>query len=226
MAYTKIYRKKKAPVKRRRMTMRKSMVRQMPRLPTMSFTRTFWKENWAFSSVTTAGFWRQYTPSFGDLPNAAEYTALFDVYRINAVKITFRPRYDGFDANGTNPAGGVTDLPYLNTYVDPRTNTNTSGAYTAATFNTFVENANGRVKSRKAVAPYSVYWKPLVSVNSYTAGNPGEFKRCPWLSTANYPTVPMRLLNVFISNNNFSANIGVVSFDVFYTFYFQCRGAK
>lgn len=189
-----------------------------------SFTRTFFLENWVFSTVSTNGFWRQYTPNFAQIPNSAEYGALFDTYRVNAVKMTFRPRFNGADANGG--ATTTVSMPYLSWYVDPKSNTNATGTYSSSTMNTFLENCNGRARSRQFTRPISVYWKPLVAVNSYTAGNPGEYKRCPWLSTANYPTVPMRLLNVFLNDNNFANTIAGWTADVYVTFYFQCKGAR
>lgn len=190
-----------------------------------SFMRYFWKEDWPFNNASTSGFARQYLPSFNDLPNVAEYVALFDVYKINAVKISFKPRYTGADANGTSATNS--SIPYMAYYVDPESNYALTGLYTSTNFNQFCENAKGRVKERRLDKPFSVYWKPKVSVESYTAGNPGAYAKCPWLSTVNYPTVPMRMLNCFVHTENFvAATLGNWGVDVFYTIYFQVKGAK
>lgn len=203
-------------MKRRRIVRRRRMVRPM----VASFIRRTWAENWAFSTVSTSGFYKTYLPTLSALTNVAEYTSLYDLYKINAVKITFTPRWDGFDAGSAATVG--VNCPILSWYVDPYAYVGPTGTYSSATYNSFLEAANGRVRSRQMNKSVSVYWKPKV-LDSGVATN--QFKRCPWLSTANN-TQQMRQLFVFLHDANFANAIPGFSMDVEYTLYFQCKAQR
>lgn len=180
----------------------------------------FFLENWAFTTAATNGFYRYYAPTFSQLPNAAEYVALFDMYRINGVKLTFRPRFGGYDA-GTVAAPQMNAM-YISTFIDSQAITAPTGVYSSATYNTFLENANGRVKTRMATRPYDVYWKPMVQ-NDLT-GLAGGFRRTPWLRSDTGGAL-QRGVFVFVNDVNFS-NASTFSMDVFVTFYLQVKGNK
>lgn len=205
-------------LKRRRVVRRRRVFRGGPRA--QSFLRRTWKENWAFSNASVAGYWRVFTPTFSDLNNAAEYTNLYDLYKVNAVKVTFTPRWDAAEA-GTVAAPGV-NVPYLSWYTDPFSYTGPSGLYGSATYNSFLELANGRVKTRQMTKPISVYWKPRILDTSAVSN---QFPRCPWLSTSNV-IQPMRQLFAFMHDTNFAGAIAGWSVDVTYTFYFQTKASR
>lgn len=51
-----------------------------------------------------------YLPSAGDLPNFSEFTALYDEYKINKIKLNFECLFNGRDMNSTNPTSGTASL--------------------------------------------------------------------------------------------------------------------
>lgn len=216
------YRKKKPSYKRKRYT------RRLKRTPTtvgfgkpVSFKRTVYLSNWAFSSVSTNGFWRYNFMTFDAITNASEYKALFDQYKINGVKFQFRPRWSGADAQQTATPGQ--NMVYASIYHDPESDITPSGTYTSTTFNTFLENANGKVRTVKCDKPFSVYFKPAVPDSGMVTN--GRYLRSPWLSCLNASGLGHRGFHLFLNDANFSASSSI-TFDIIATVYFQMRGSK
>ena len=83
------------------------------------------------ATTNTIDFYRYYTFTVNQIPNWSEYQALFDEYKVNWFKYTFRPRYDSFAGNDTTDTTlpGVTNqsTTYLHTLVDPKTYITPSG---------------------------------------------------------------------------------------------------
>lgn len=219
--------KRRLKLRRRSRTKRKGIKRSFNRrkyLPRASaFKRTFYSFSWSPATTTTGDFWKYIELTASAIPSNGEYAAVFDQYKINGFKYTFRPRYDGFEGSNTtdttlpgvsNQAG--TMLHIIN---DPTSTTSPSGTYTVATLHTFMENGNVRTYSGNR--PVSVYVKPLIYdtvTGGSTSRRPGWI---PWSNTA----IPHRGFHVFTQDTNMTGVFGQ-AWDVYVTVYFQCRGMK
>jgi len=191
--------------------------------PVARFKRTFYTTTLTPNTASVSGFWQYSTISLSDVPNVSEYTALFDQYKINAVKVTWRPRYDNFAGNDTvdvtlpgTTAQGLTRVHIIN---DPDSTITPSGAYSAATLNSFLENGN--VRTYDGTKPFSVYYRPKIT-NSLTTGTNNI--RAPWIN-ASSPSVSHRGFHYFMQDVNLTGTFNQ-AFDIFVTMYFMCKNAK
>lgn len=86
--------------------------RRRPRIPrgmNNNNVHTF-KRSWylpANISVTTANVYGAYAFSLNDVPNASEFTTLFDQYRINSVRYKIMPRGSSAEAGTNNNVGKI-----------------------------------------------------------------------------------------------------------------------
>lgn len=227
-----VYRKRSYK-RKRPMRSRKRMNISRPRAVTryngasiVRMKRTFYYTNWVPSTTSTTDFWKYFQLTFQDLPNYAELTAMFDTYKINGIKLTLRPRYDGFAGNDTTdvtlPGTTAQGLTTVHVIKDPMSSTTPSGAYTKANLNTFLEN--GAVKSYTGTRPINIYYKPTIT--NLVEGSATNRTSAKWLSTGAVGiTVPHYGCHVFLQDNNLT---GVFNqgFDVFVTYYFQVKGLR
>lgn len=204
---------------RKRSSRKKSVVPRAisPAARGVSFTRSFFKESWAFSPASTAGFWRKITPTLNDIPNAAEYIALFDQYKITRIKITLHPRFGELGAATLNNQFYVTystDAKRDYTYTP-------GGTYNSANYNAYLEHMGQGHKTVPLLKPLSFSWKPTI-INDVGGGV--NMKTCPWLDTSD-SSVLQYGCHMFMHDYNFSAlNASTFGCDIQYTLYFQCRG--
>lgn len=215
---------------RKRRTTRRRAYRKRTRQSNAAFfsvKRTFYSGNWAPNTSTTAGFWRLFAPALSDMPSLSEYTALWDSFRIKAIKVTFRPRFDNFSGNDTTDTTlpGVTNQSGTRAFVivDPYTNTGATGTYTSTNFNLFLENGS-KVKCYEGAKPFSVYWKPTID-RSIGASVTGGRIKAPWIQTASGTTIPHYGFHIFMQDNAFAGTFGN-SYDIFYTYYMQFKSSK
>ena len=217
---------------RNKMRKRRRVFSRIPRAPRYSAVnvvrakRTFFLENWTPSTGVTSGFWRYYTPSLSQLPSAAEFQALFDMYKISAIKLVLRPRYDNFDGSNTTDTTlpGVTNQGGTNVHVliDPDSTTVVpTGTYTSTNLNTFLEN--GSVRSYTGNRPITIYWKPKVG----DAMALGESRVRPkWMGTSATPsTLIHHGVHIFLQDTNLTGTFNQ-SFDVFVTYYMMFKSLK
>lgn len=221
-----VIRKRSTTRKRKTRRSRKMTMTRVPRQGSMNVVRTFWYENWTPSTVTTANFWKYYAFRFSDIPQYTEYSAIFDQYRINAVKVTFRPRYDNFAGNDTTDTTlpGVTNQGLTTAHIinDPYSQLVPSGVYSSANLNIFLEN--GRVRSYTGVKPFSVYLKPTI-YETVSATNTARIKRAPFLMCQDGFNAAHRGFHIFLQDINLTGVFGQ-SFDVFYTYYLTLKGMR
>lgn len=188
--------------------------------------RTFWKENWTLSTVSTAGFWRYYQFILSDLPSYQELTAVWDRFRINAIKVTFRPRFDNFSGNDTTDTTlpGVTNQAgnMMHVIVDPYSNTVPTGVYNSSNLNTFLEQ--GGVKTKSGNKPFSVYFKPTINRYVGTTAQASRI-RAPYLQTSDSVNQTHNGFHIFAQDVNLTGVTGQ-SFDVFVTYYMSLSGVK
>lgn len=207
---------------------RKMMITRQIRskLPTLKVQRTFWLQAWAPSTASVPGYWQYWTTSPSQLPNASEYTALFDKYKVTSIKFTFRPRYDNFAGSdttdttlpGTTAQGGTN----MHVIIDPTSNVVPSGAYSSSTLNAFLEN--GRVRSYTGNKPISVFIKyPCVAEDSNGTSN-ARYQKAQWYST-NLMGVQHRGFHAFLQDTNLTGVFNQ-TFDVFVTYNILFKGMK
>lgn len=193
-------------------------------MPTLSLKRTFWYEYWSFGTATVDNFWRYYQPPMAILPNLSEYSALFDQYKINGIKITLRPRWTGFDGADTTSTASNKPLQSVHYIVDPLSQITRAGTYGASTFNTFCENGN--VKSVVGVKPINIYWKPMHNEDAGTGITNARLVGPRYLSFASATNVQQNGVHIFLQDPNFANAATGWGYDVFFTYYFQVRGMK
>lgn len=210
----------------RKVMLRKSRIRRrVPRnyiIPRLQCKRMSFSSTWAFGTVTTNDFWRYYTFTAGDINNFGDFSALFDEYRIRAIKVTFRPAYD----NVAIPiAAGAIVQPqaYAHINLDPESVVIPSGTYTSANMNTFLENSGVFTKTLRN--PFSIYFKPKVSDQLFGGGTASTVKKSTWIKTSE-TTVQHRGFHMFLQQNSFSTGNTNIKLDTFYTFYLDFRNLK
>lgn len=212
--------------KRRRM----SGVRKSTSVPrgikpqSLSVRRTFYNGSWAFSSLSTNGFWRYETFTLANLPNVSEYAALFDEYKINAIKVQYRPNYDSVEASATDAATAQTNNKLnVHTLIDQSSTTFPSGAYTGSTLNAFLEN--GAVRTRDGNKPFSVFYKPKMFQAVNNSGTAATVMPVTWCRTSDTAATHYGH-HVFLQFNNMTTTGITAKMDVFVTYYLQFRGMK
>lgn len=222
-----VRRLRKRVIRRRRAAPMGALTRSL-RPNKIALKRTFWLENWTFSTVTTNGFWRYYSFTLSQLPSLSEFQSLFDQLKISAIKVTFRPRYDNFSGNDTTDttSPGVTNAPgnYMHVIVDPKSLTTPSGLYTSSNLNIFMEQGN--VRTYQGLRPFSVYFKPMI--NQTVGAVQGMRRRAPYLlidPASGATGAPHYGFHVFQQDVNLTGT-SVQSFDVYVTYYMMAKGVK
>lgn len=190
----------------------------------VSFKRTWFDSAWPFSTVTTAGYYRVFRPSFADIPNSGEYVSLFDNFSITGIKITFHPRVSDVTVGATTTTAITSNQMYITMATDPETDPVIipTGLYSNTTYNYFLER-QAHPKTFKLDRPRSMFFRPKIAKDD----NNGREMRTPgWLSLQTSQNEPHSSLWAFIHDYNFSNTppngFGV---DIQYTFYFKCKGS-
>lgn len=213
------------PRKKARYT-RKAIIPRGIREPYLQMSRTFWKETWTPSTVATSNFWKYYTFLMADLPSFSDMTNVFDRFKINGIKVTFRPRYDGFAGNDTvdTTLPGVTNQGMCRLHIinDPASNVTPSGVYTSANMNAFLEN--GSVRSYSGSRPISIYFKPTVNVTTGGVAA-GRRVRAGWLQSTAGTSIEHNGFHVYAQDVNFTGVFNQ-AWDVFVTYYMAFKGLR
>lgn len=190
----------------------------LPRTPGMTFKRCVYDGTWTFGTAVTNDFWRYVEAPINKLPDIAEYATIFDEYRINAVKYTFRPRFDSNENGATNPPQS-----YAHVILDPNSTITPTGVFTQNNLNAFLQNGN--VKTYSCNRPFSVYYRPryYAEVSATTVGL--HSTRTGFLRIGDN-TIMHRGFHMFLQPNQMSsANVNLV-LDIHITYYVTMRGAR
>lgn len=181
--------------------------------------RTAYGGAWTFSTATTNDFWRYNSVTMGSFNNFAEYAAVFEEYKLCAIKQTWRPRYDSVNAPS---AVGTVAQPqaYAHIILDPESTTVPSGIYNTTNLNSFLEN--GKVRTKTLNKPFSVYWKPKTTT-PMTVGSKKVFS--PWLPTTTTTQI-FTGYHMFLQQNNLDTSNTNIVLDSYVTFYLMFRGQK
>lgn len=184
--------------------------------------RTYYNGSWTWGNAATSDFWRYYAFTTAQINNFAEIANVFDEYRINGIKVTFRPRYDSV----TNPsAAGTLTQPqaYAHILVDPASTLLPSGTYGSTSLNTFLENQGVRTKTLNR--PFSVYFKPKVQDQLLGGGTATRVVKPTYLKTTE-TGVDHRGFHIYLQQNAFATGNTNIVLDVFFTFYLSLRNLK
>lgn len=223
---TDVSRKRRSPRSQWRRKKR-AMVRNIPRGPRgamLTVKRTIYSTNHVFSTAATNGFWLYYEPTLGNgFNNISEFSAVFDSYKVNAMKMTFRPRFDNLAGPTTGATPMTTVMPYITTAIDPDSRLVPTGLYTNSTLNVLLEQGN--TKTRPATKDVSVYWKPKISTPT-NVGTGQMLRRPGWIDLQGGTNVPFRGVHVFFHTNAFATNPVDLQWDVFITWYVQFKNLK
>lgn len=195
--------------------------RKLPMAPTVSIARTQITGAWSVGTATVGDFWRTYSPTVaGSFNNFSEFAAVFDQYKVNAIKIKFYPRYNSIDANPTTLTNTTVKMV---TVVDPYSTLVPAGVYSATTANVLMEQSGARV--RDGLKPVTVYWRPKIAIPTNVGGGVTYVDSSKmWLNTTS-TAVPFLGFQALVATNNFSTPIGLV-YDVFVTYYATFRNLK
>lgn len=188
--------------------------------------RTFYMQNWNPNTASVDGYWKYFTFRLSDLPNYTELLALWDQFKISAIKVTFRPRYDNFAGNDTvdTTLPGVTaqGLTMAHVINDTGSQLVPSGAYNTSTLNSFLEQ--GTVRSYQGTKPFSVYFKPTVYM-TVSASATSRLIRAPYIMTQDGWNTSHRGFHMFLQDVNLTGTFNQ-SFDMFVTYYLRLKGLR
>lgn len=176
---------------------------------------------WTVSNVTTNDFWRYENPSAGLCNNFGELQACFDQYKVNAIKVTYMPRFGepAFPITGNTPM--TTRRIFATIVKDPESQLVPAGTYTYSQLNTLRENGGYTVSAHK---PFSVYYKPKVAINS-AVGSALIYKSAPWMSTDSTST-GFRGFHIFFHQEGMGTTFTDVEYDRMYTFYMELKNPR
>lgn len=149
-----------------------------------------------------------------DLPNASEFTDLFDSYRINGVRVELKPRFNSVDVSNAGMAP-------IYTVIDRNDNAYLTSVDEALQYET--------CKVHKMTQNIKRYFKPSIlstaySLNSETTLGLQLWNR--WISTSTIDggdTIAYLGLKLFTPSNGLA---NTVVYDVITTYYFQCKAVK
>lgn len=201
-------------VKRRVMNGRRR-VRRSLRPSRLAVTRIRVDTPWFTTTTSTNDFWRYYQPDAASaVNNFAEFAAVFDEYKISAIKYYFRPRFTDVDISGSATAANTAHTALI--VVDPASETVPTGVYGSGSQNVLLEQSGCRM--RDGMKPFSVYYKPKVAM-PYNAAGAVKYVPMGYAST-NDINIPLRGFHIYIKTNSGTAPTQVydVSLKVYMTF--------
>lgn len=210
------YRSRRAPMTRRsRLTRRRRIYRRRRLAPIRRQRVHYFKRQYNTTLTLTSGAdtATTYTYRLSDCPNYTEWTALYDQYKISAVKTTFTPRFtETSQANQCNV--------HMWSVIDRTDATNLTSAGVANEYTTCVQKPITKYHSR--------YFKPACQIlmNTTQGSEPADWIGLPkisqWLPTS-APDIKHYALKTFAIATGAGSNI---TLDVSIVYYVACRSVK
>lgn len=221
------YRSKR--VSKRRYTRRKRMVSKVPRSLTsgavVNVKREFWYTTFTPSTASTTLFCPYWNVSLAALPDYTKYTNLFDLYKFNGFKLTFRPRFTmGTQAAQAVPISSSTNYQQWVTVCTDPAQIQPTGVYGSATLNTLM--STGKSKTHNGNRVFSVYTKAYSLATSATDGVLSEPVRGKWTRTSDYAQAYYGVYTYFWDNMFDSTMLSQGAYDIFVTAYIQFKNPK
>lgn len=179
------------------------------RQPVQYFKQNVWLPNFVTSSTTVDTPFTT-TFSLADLTNSAEFQALYDQYKIMAVKFTLMPKYSqALNTDGTF----VLEQPQVHTVID----------YDSSPLITMADAVQyPNMKTTRGNSLHKRYLKPKLCINllDNTGGNVRSPTTKPWIDCANNRVLYRGILGVI--------NPGTVAcdFDLKMTYYMAFKNVR
>lgn len=223
-----VFRRRRSNIKRRiirkrRAYRKKRMMRK--RSGVVHIKRTSYAGNWTFDTVSTAGFWRYIGPDITAFNNFSEFANVFDEYKVNGIKWTFRPAYDSvqnISATTANQQLGQLQS-YAHIVVDPGSTIQPTGSYGSLSLNTFLEN--DKVRTVTLNRPFSVYYRPKVLDNVFNTGTAAEVRRAGFIRTTE-TAAAFRGFHMYLQQNGMTVGNANIKLDLYVTFYVTFKNVK
>lgn len=220
--------KRKRPARAQRRRVRRRLVR--PRVPRpirktsiVLMKRTSYQGAWTFGTSTTSDFWRYFVYDMNAFNNFSDVAAVFDEYKINGIKVTFRPAYDNIQNQQGTGLALVQPQAYAHVIVDPASTIVPSGVYASTSLNTFLMSEG--VKTKTLNKPFSVYYRPKVTDQVFGTGTSSVMRNSPWIRSTEY-TPLYRGFHMYLQQNNFTTGNINIKLDMFVTFYAAFRNVR
>lgn len=207
--------RRKTMLRRRPMRRTRRYVRRLRRpltkraINTHHFKRTFTLASVLSSNVGPV--FAGYTFNINQLPNATEFTNLFDLYRINKIVVKFVPNHNSSDVGVLAQA-----IPNFHSCLDY------TDATAPASLNAMYEYQNWRMS--RGIAVHKRVFSPasLDFVNATAGANAGNPTWKQWISTS-APTIEHYALKIGIEQ---STALGDVYWTPYVTMYLSCKSVK
>lgn len=194
-----------------RRTMRRGMIRKIQN-QIHHFKRTALIED--IVSINAAGLNKAYSFTLNQLPNAAEFVALYDSYKIKSITIRVEPAFS-VNQMTANQVLSAKFVRVVHDYDD---------ASALGTEQDYYEYGN--MKSYSCLKPFKVILYPKVSAEIYrTALTTGyEQRKSPWLDLssqgADIPHYGIKMFFPYLGIDN------AFQFRVIATYHIECRQSK
>jgi len=215
--------RRRAPARRVRM---RRVMRRPRRIASKvhSFKRTCKLDN-VSASITAAGvatgISNAYQFTLDSLPNYTEFTALYDLYKINGIKLSFVPSASEYINSTTSSVTAQNGFQRFNTVLD------FDDTSVPVSENELLQYAS--LKTTPGWATHSRYFKPRVNtvVEGIVGATLGSASTAPkWISTLN-PEVEHLGIKVFVPPPIAGSSIGAaITYTVYATYYITCRNVK
>lgn len=160
-----------------------------------------------------------------DLPNVAEFTALFDQYKIWGITVKITPvatMSAAAVAAGTSPSTGI----ILHTCLDYDDATNFAATNTGVDAMREYESYRSYQPYRNGGKPITLFFKPRIASNVYGSGAFGSFAnmKAPWLDAASTGVehYGLKLMMETIDG----ATSAIADFKVEATYHIKMRGCR
>lgn len=156
------------------------------------------------------------------LPNVAEYSSLYDQYRLKGIQFRMVPKTSGQFQGATSGVANALGYGQVMTVIDY------DDAATPVTKDGLMEFST--VKYTRSNAIHKRYLKPQMLtrlwVNTTTEANsPGPAKWVDWT----YPNVEHYGIKLYVDApvvNNLATDNSSISYDIYATFYFACKNTR
>lgn len=219
-------RKRAAPRQRRRVRARLARIPRRVRsnnTAAISVKRITYTGVWNHNSVAVDDFWKYFEPTLGNgFSNFSEYQTVFDLYRINGIKVSFMPRFDSLAGPVTGATPMTVRKPYFAYVVDPESTQTPIGTYSQAALNSLMENG---AKIRDASKPLHIYWKPKIAVATTSASTSVWWKRPTFLRLTE-TNVAHRGFHIMAYQQGFGTTFTDIAWDVIVTMYVTFKNIK
>lgn len=216
------FRRRPRRMMRKRRNVRRSRLRASAVVH--SFKRTCKLDN-VSASITAAGVQsgisQAYQFTLDSLPNYTEFTNLYDMYKINAIKLSFVPTASEYINSTTSSVIAQNGFQRFNSVLDY------DDTSVPVSENELLQYAT--LKNTPGTRPHVRYFKPriLTTVEEIVGATLGSSSTAPrWISCLS-PSVEHLGVKIFVPPPVAGSAIGAaITYTVYATYYFQCRNTK